>query len=279
MSFTWAAYLLLNQHYRLSPRLLCLWRGLAPVVVFTPLLLLHGAPKDPTYYVLVALVGLLIGFFDRHLFAVAAQYGSGALSRLLSLATPLAFILWGIVSPSHFADLADKPYIGLLPIAMIGMVVSIMLMRQNHVSRAALIATLPLVGASAVIDVLLKMIFTLEKGLPAYMGYGAVSGVAVIAVNLFWRDPHDPRPLKDGLFLRKTIVVGLAAGLIVVVAQLVKPPAIEGAPNPAFVTAMGLLSPVWVMVWNRISGIDDRSHVWAGVACVFSALLLLIATA
>src|SRR5262249_42087665 len=125
----------------------------------------------------------------------------------------------------------------------------------------------------------LKIMFTLEKGLPAYMAYGAVSGACVMFVNVMWPDPHDPRPLKEGLFKSKSVSVGLAAGLIVVAAQLVKPPAMEGTPNPAFVTAMGLLSPVWVMVWNRLSGVDDRSHLWAGFLCVFSALLLLFATA
>ncbi len=117
------------------------------------------------------------------------------------------------MKPSHFADLAGKPFIWLLPVAMIGMVVSVMLMRTNHVSRAAMIATVPLVIASAVIDITLKLMFMLEKGLPAYMAYGAVSGLCVIFVNLVWPDPHDPRPLREGLFKQKDHFGGVGGGV------------------------------------------------------------------
>jgi len=51
------------------------------------------------------------------------------------------------------------------------------------------------------------------------------------------------------------------------------------APNPAYTSAILLLSSVWLMAYNRIRNIPDTQNARAGMVMVFSALVLVLITA
>jgi hypothetical protein len=104
-----AAFLLLNQHFRIPARVLMLWRGFGVFAVLLPAALLVGSwPAAPAFYLLTLASGLLIGIFDRMNFHAVMQYGAGAVSRLMALCLPVSFVLWGLLHSGHFSGSGRK---------------------------------------------------------------------------------------------------------------------------------------------------------------------------
>jgi drug/metabolite transporter (DMT)-like permease len=47
------------------------------------------------------------------------------------------------------------------------------------------------------------------------------------------------------------------------------------APNPAYVSMVALLAPVWLLIYHRVAGIKDDASPVAGTVLVLSAFLLM----
>lgn len=276
-----AAFLLLNQHFRIPARILMLWRGFGVFVVLLPVaLLVNSWPDRGVFYLLSAASGLLIGVFDRMSFHAVMQYGAGAVSRLMALCLPVAFVLWGLLHPGHFSDLAAKPLAYLIPLALLGVVVSLLFMRRSPLGRVALVALIPAYFIGGAIDVLNKsaMLAGSGHGFGAYLAYGSLTALVSGLVNLFWAE-KDAHPLTAAEVFGPHVLKG--GSLIVTCAcifLLLKTSSLVTAPNPAFLAALALLSPVWVILWNRVRHIPDDSNLLAGLGCVLSAFLLVLAT-
>ncbi len=272
-----AAYFILNQHLKIDSRLLMLWRGFGTVLVFLPIALLVGNwPTAPMFYLTCITAGLLVGVFDRMVFSATAHYGAGVTSRLLALCLPLAFLLWLLLHPEHLQVLQGKPHIIWLPVALLGTLVSVLMLKRDPLSKTAFMALIPLYFIGAILDVLNKTAMMYGNGMPSFITYAMiVSGMAGI-VNLAW-PTKGAQPLK----LQHVISIWQGGLLIVLIAGgyiLLKTSSINSAPNPAFITALNLTGPFWVIIWNKWQQHPDNSNIWAGIGCVASALLLVFAT-
>ncbi len=276
-----AAFLLLNQHFRIPARILMLWRGFGVFAVLLPAaLLVDSWPGQGLFYLLSAASGLLIGVFDRMSFHAVMQYGAGAVSRLMALCLPVSFVLWGLLHPGHFSGLAEKPLAFLIPLALLGVVVSLLFMRRSPLGRVALVALIPAYFIGGAIDVLNKsaMLAGSGHGFGTYLAYGSLTALVSGLVNLFWAE-KDAAPLTLSDVFSPPILRG--GSLVVACAcvfLLLKTSSLVTAPNPAFLAALALLSPVWVILWNRFKQIPDDSNLLAGLGCVISAFLLVLAT-
>lgn len=272
-----AAYLLLNQQLKLEPRLLMFWRGFGITALALPVCLyLDNWPQDPVFYAAAIATGLLVGFFDRLLFQFSAQYGAGVVSRLMALSLPLALLFWTLLHPEHIAVLRAKPHIMWLPVALLGTLVSVMLLKRDPVSKAAVIGLMPLYLMGATIDVLNKTAMSHGNGLPAFCAYTLLVSLWAGIINLFW-------PTKGTAPLTRTRIFSIWKGglLIVLISgtyMVTKASSIASTPNPAFITALNLTAPFWVMLWNIWRKHPDNTNIIAGLGCVISALLLVFAT-
>lgn len=276
-----AAFLLINQHFRIPARVLMLWRGFGVFAVLLPAaLLVNRWPITPVFYLLTLASGLLIGIFDRMNFHAVMQYGAGAVSRLMALCLPVSFVLWGLLHSGHFASLAAKPQALLIPLALLGVVVSVLFMRRSPLGRIALVALIPAYFIGGTIDVLNKsaMLAGSGHGFGTYLSYGSLTALVSGLVNLFWAE-KGAAPLTLAEVFASHILKG--GSLMVACActfLLLKTSSLVTAPNPAFLAALVLLSPVWVILWNRMKNIPDDSNPLAGLGCVLSAFLLVLAT-
>jgi hypothetical protein len=141
-------------------------------------------------------------------------------------------------------------------------------------------ALIPAYFIGGTIDVLNKsaMLAGSGHGFGTYLAYGSLTALVSGLVNLVWvekgaapltrAEVFAPHILKGGC-----LVVGLASLFL-----LIKTSSLVTAPNPAFLAALALLSPVWVILWNRVRNIPDDSNPLAGLGCVLSAFLLILAT-
>lgn len=281
MGLVQAVYLLINQHFRISARILMLWRGFGVFALMFPVALYLGHwPNTSSFYLLIIASGLLIGIFDRMTFQATAQYGAGVVSRLLALCLPVGFLLWGVLHPGHFALLAEKPLAFLIPVALIGVVLSVLFMRRSPLGHTALMALIPTYFIGGTIDVLSKtaMLAGQGHGFVIFMVYGSLTALISGLVNVFWRERSMP-PVKLGDVFSPTIIRGgVSAVLVVTVYLLLKTSSLVTTPNPAFLAALNLMAPFWILLWNRLKNVQDDSNLWAGLGCVISAFMLILAT-
>lgn len=277
MGLCQAAWLLSNQHLQLEARLLMFWRGFGIAALVLPAALyVNDWPQSPFFYAAAFGSAILVTLFDRLTFKATAQYGAGITSRLLALCLPLAFLLWIVVHPAHLPALAEKPHIMWLPVALLGTLASVLLLKRDHVSKTALFGLMPLYFLGAGIDVLHKIAMQHGNGMPAFLAYTVIVSATAGIITLFWGTPGAAKASA-----RSVLAIWKGGMIIVIIGatyMLLKTSSINSAPNPAFVTALNLTGPFWVMLWNIWQKNPDNSNLLAGFGCVASALLLVFAT-
>lgn len=258
-----------------------LWRGLgAAIPMIGAALLLDHWPSSPYFYGLVLVCGTLTGFYDRLIFHASMHYGAGAVSRLVSLSLPVSFLLWGALHSGHFAMLAGKPLALLIPLALIAIVISVLLMRRSPLGHAAFMALLPAYFIGGLIDVLHKtaMLEGTGFGFGTYLAYGGISSLISGLVNLLLPEKEgDPLSFK-AVFAPNVVKGGMLVILVVTTLLMIKTSSLSSVPNPAFFAALAILAPFWVILWNRIKGVQDDSNLLAGLGCVIGAFLLILST-
>lgn len=274
-----AAFVLVNQQFRLQPRLLMIWRGFGAALLGLPLLVWYGhIPTNPLFYFVVLINGVLVGIGDRQMFHNVLHLGAGSVSRLIILTLPLAFTGWQLLHPESLSLLLAKPHAWLLAPALLGTLASLYLLKRDPVSAAALWVMLPNILVYAVVDILNKTAFLYGHGFGAYLSYIITVSFIAGLLNLLWPTPGaEPLQLRS-LFTPQLRRGGSLIAGVVVIFSLLKTASFANAPNPALPAALILTSPLWVLLWHRLRGIPDATSLWAGLGCLGSALLLVLAT-
>lgn len=274
-----APYFIVNQHFKVEPRLLMIWRGLGSALLLAPVLAWAGEiPQDKIFYLASIGAGCCIAAFDRFMFTAAATYGAGVTSRLTALCVPLAFLFWLGLHPEHLFVLQGKAHIALLPLALAGSIASALVMKRDPLSRNAVIGLLPVYFLGATIDVFNKTAMQHASGLSAFATYGIITALLAGGINLCW-PTKGGQPISRKQFFSPTVMLG--GGMIMCITAtyvLIKASSLASAPNPALVGALNLTAPFWVMMWNLWRKHPDNTNIWAGFGCVGSALLLVFAT-
>lgn len=281
-SLSAAGVMTVNQHYKLRPSTLMLWRGFGVAAAFLPAAMVVYWPSAPTFYLAVGLLGLLVSVADRLALTCAGRYGAGATTRILPLCVWVSFTLWLILKPAYRADLFSHPGRAAGIMAALGLaVLAMLLMRKNPLSRAALLLLAPAIGLMGLVDVLNKtaMDAAAENLTGGVVIYGfllsLIAGFATLAQRYLREDKqldlHEvftPQARRAGAVLVAFMIAAMAS----------KNVAMHLTPNPAYVGMLALASPLWVAVWNRLSKYQDQTNPWAGLLFIASAVLLIVLT-
>ena len=283
MGMMQAAFFLVNSHFRVEPRLLMIWRGFGMALLMLPFLLFfrHELPEDPLFYAASISVGIAAGGFDRLIFQSALRFGAGVTSRLASLSVPVTFIFWLILHPESIHLIMAKQYFWLLPLAFGGMILSVLMMGRDPVGRTAFISLIPLYFLSATLDVLNKTAMSHGgQTVAMYVCYIFLVSLFCGFVTLLWptRGGAGAKLNRATLFAPTVWRGGASVVAVVTLFMIAKSTSLADAPNPGFVMALGLMAPFWVMAYNRLMSVCEECKIWAGLGCVISALLLVLAT-
>ena len=77
-----------------------------------------------------------------------------------------------------------------------------------------------------------------------------------------------PHALKGGLIITLSMVL----------LMVTKNFAMYLTPNPAYVGLLTLFCPIWIALYNRLTGHTDKTNLWAGMLFVLSAAVLIAFT-
>lgn len=278
--FFTAIYLLFNQHYKINGYVLGIWRGFGIFLLFLPFLFFYPIPHDWHYWLLLITQGLCIGIYDSHVFFASAKFGAGPTSRFMAVTVLLTTFGWWLLTPDKFLQLLQQGNLVItLLLVLSGFSFCYWQMLESRVSRAAALYTLPAVLALAAMSIITKYIavqaHSLGQGLTYYLTVSTfVSGLYNLV--LYKRALGTKPKMWSALVTAKIRKAGFLLVTFSSLLIIAKTMALRIAPNPGYVTALLLISPVFVYALNRNYKISDTISLKAGFAMMFFLALLVL---
>ncbi len=259
-----------NARFRLPGRQMVLWRGLVPMLILLPLLLLLPPPTNWHFYAAVILNAMIVRFTDARFFDAAARFGGAVPMRLAPLSLLFTFLGWLLYDHSQMRGFIEQPqWLAAMLVSLLIMVMALMRMARCEVSRAALVFMAPAIFAAVAIDLLNKYAMAQAGHVVAgALYYGAIMSGIIFVMAL-------PAGLNKTM-LQAQWRAGLGIGALTVGLTFCKNLAMYYTPNPAYVAAIGMSAPLWLMGWHKLKGRKDDADVVAGLLFVVGAITLVL---
>ncbi len=275
-----SGYNTFNQHYKIKPSILLVWRGLGVALAGSIWLIWYDLPTNVDFYIYAVFLGSCISYLDYRYFDGVNKYGAGPLTRLAPLFIIFSMSIWWAIEPTSFFNLYnDKLRFYIVILSTIGVIASIYSMKKNSVGSDVIKFMIPMYLLFIVFDIFAKKMFATVD---ANNTFGAVIGYAIIGsfvagfINLivFIKRREKSTPILKELASRKVIEAGIIAVFFNLTYMLLRNQGISQSPNPAYVSAVQSLSPVLVTIYNRIINFDDRNNIKAGLFLVLFCTLI-----
>lgn len=280
--FFTAVYTLFNQHYKVNGYVLGIWRGFGISLLFAPFLMFFPVPTSAYYWGLLIFQGWLIGIYDSHLFFASAKYGAGPVSRFMTVTVLITTFLWWILTPEDFFVLMRQGNVFItLLLVLFGFTFCYWQMIRTKVSRQTARYIMPAVFALAGMSIITKYIAldgsSVWQSIVYYLSVATfISGCYNLKCFLADGSSLSVRQKINEIFSRRMwkiggYLIGFSAALIIS-----KTMALRVAPNPGYVTALLLVSPLFIFALNRHYKVSDGVSARAGFAMIFFLLLLAV---
>jgi hypothetical protein len=217
-------------------------------------------------------VGMAIGNTIQN--NLAAKHNGRVAIVYMPLKALVVFGAWVLIDPGARAHVLDDPMkvpliLGLFTI----MVLAMNAMRKNDTSWAALLAVLPIVALYSTGDVLTRLAMpATDLGHKVVVFMWVVYATATVAGLVYypWRR-HPQQPLISPKLFHAAMEAAAASSLSYMCFLI----ALTKAPNPAYVSMICLLAPVWLLVYHRLRDVPDDANPYAGLVLVVAAMLLI----
>ena len=250
------------------------WLKIIALMIAIPVLIEVGLPQDPMFYLFTAAAAIIWCYNDLVYFEAVKNHGAALLARLGPLGIILGFVAWFAINPELLQKyMADMPrFIG-VSAALILTVISAAFLKRCQFSASALKAIWPIIIAAALGIILLKLAVDYapeDQGVFGYVGFEA--GMMLIFYAVYFRLKR--RSAFTETFSLKGLKSGGIVGLLLVAAIITRTYAHKNVDHPAFVSAIGMLDVIWLIILTKISGWKDDSNKIAGLGIVLAALLI-----
>ncbi|PZP39111.1 MAG: hypothetical protein DI585_05180 [Pseudomonas fluorescens] len=254
------------------------WRMTFATLLWLPLSLLEQWPTDWKFYAagMFGGVAMIIGFTIQN--DLANKHNGRVAILHMPLKAVFVFALWAVADPVARSHVFEKPLITLGVLACLAtMVLALAEFRKNDVSWQSLRAVLPIVVLYGMGDILARLTVQpadLHERLVIFLFVvAATSSVASLLIFPWRPKPEMPFVTKNLLKHSFRAAMGSAANQVCFFMALVL------GPSPAYVSMVGLLAPVWLLVYHRYAGIKDDANPLAGSLVVVAAIVLMFLVA
>jgi len=243
-----AFYFLCMQNIKINAHIFMVYRGLIVTVILLPILIFYPVKYSPTFYLMSVLQGCIVAYTDYLAFKANQTYGSETVSSILPLSVILVFILWCFINPSTVLTYLENPLKTLCIIAsLLGVIIALIKYQKTPLTKKAFIHLTPVLFLSALISILNKLIMSYSGDNPLLCACWRVFILSVIIAFIhfnMYKAKHLPfKALIDA----KTLIKGSIFVLLILV-LILKSLAMLYTQNPAYVSCITYLAPVWIML-------------------------------
>lgn len=275
-SFCYAIFSGLNRYYQVSGVRLAMWRLIITLVLISPALIFVEWPHDnPWFYAIAIFNGFVLAISTIVRFNLAAQHNGRIASMFMPLQLFTVFIAWTLIDKTLLQKYMANPtqFVGII-LCFIIVTACVLTLRKNDLGWRMFLISIPIGLGHAVMDILSKIALKGQSLFDAATVLIALSCIVGIVLTVFVialrpakdRDMLPPKMLEASFFIG---IVGLGGYYTALMA-------ISAAPNPAYFNAISMLSPVWLYVWHKMVGIEDKASPFASMGMLAAAIGLII---
>ncbi len=273
-------YTYINQNNKVNGYVLGLWRGFGVAFVCFPLVLITPFEWDFSFFLMLLVQGVMIGYYDSRIFFSSARFGAAGTSRILVFSILISMVIWWAMHPHVFLSVWDNKlaFWGIL-ISVAGAIISYMLMLKTPLTRQLVHFMMPAVVVWSLMSSLTQMIMqrhTITQGIVYYLFYATlVSGAYNLYFYIRTERPSRTRALQE-IFNIKVMNVGFLVVLFSALLIVSKGIALNYTPNTGYVNALSLTSPLWIMLYNHAIRHKDYASPKEGMIMIISLFFLSI---
>lgn len=200
-------------------------------------------------------------------------------SRIASMVGPVqmvaGFLLWISIDAAFRADLAQNwiriPFI-LVSFAL--MACAVTMIRKNDGNWSAFVFVAPVGMMFALADILGKKVLTNGDPLDLILCYIVMCGLfAIPMLSVFLIVRKIPASL---IFSGSMTGAGILAAILGMMQAGSFLMALIHVPNPAYLTAIMMMIPLWIALWHRLRGIKESVSPYAMLMMAVGAVLLIL---
>lgn len=272
-----AITMLVNQRYKIDGRLMSGMRGIGVAMLFLPALFFVPLPKSGVFWLLIAAEGLVSTFYNARLYEASARYGANSTSLINVLSIGFGLVFWWLVFPRRFVALAESPatFAGIC-ISLALVCGGFFLSAKRIFARGEFSYMLPAVVVLAAMMIIRKEIMSDAEFMSAMTYYCVCSiffsGVANISIYTFLRGGVRSAMRE---IPRRTLFAGAIMAVASAATIFCGNVSALFSPNPAYVSAVALTTPIWTILLNSASGVGTRPKM-IPTAVMIAGLALLI---
>lgn len=275
-SFATAAYIHVNNVFKVDGLVLVFLRGLALALTVWPILFFVELPQNISFYLYSIAVGACVVLGDKALFGAAAKHGARLTSLFISMKIFVVFAIWSLIQPAGFLALIASPtaIIG-ITVCYLAIVAAMIGLRRQDASFLAIIAIVPAAIFLGMADILTKLALT-DIPLSQFILFFWVGQLSTVAVSgaMQWN------LLKNKtaeVFTRHNIIgtAGVMVPFLFLITGFLL--SVAKAPNPAYVGAITVLTTVWLTIFYKLTR-GDNANMGSTAVIVLAALGLVFFT-
>lgn len=268
--------LALYTHQRLggSSAATAIWVKIAGLAVALPVLIATGLPQSPQFYVFASLAALTWCVNDLVYYRAIADHGAALIARLTPLGVIASFVAWFGVRPSLLDRYLAEPWRFAAIAAVLSFAVGCALAARRCPYNAGALRSIWVVLAAAVFGTfMVKLAVSSAPDMAGVFGYVGFEAAFMLVFYGLWFAGRD-RSTGRAVLSRDGLRTGAAVGVLMTAGIVLRTFAQQKVDHPAYVSALGMLEIVWLMMLGRLSGLPDRGNKLAGLGIVLAALAL-----
>lgn len=268
----------INRKFQQEPFRLNMVRSGLAALCWLPLVLIQKWPTGQDFYVAAVFSGLVITYGNIVLNGLSAKLNGRVAVLHIPMKAIAIFAVWPLIDHQAWVHLTqEQPWqmvTGLVFFAI--MVAAINAMRRNDASWSAIQALWPVILFYTAGDIVARLQLQgsdFNDKLVIYIFVSMLVSALFSACMLPWR-PHPEKPILNPRLMQ-------AAGWAAIITMFNHVCFFMGlalAPNPAYVSMIALLAPMWLLVYHRVAGIPDNASPWAGAILVLASIGFLMVT-
>lgn len=265
----------INKGFQLSGFHLNTLRSLLAAAMMLPLLPLMEWPTLPAFYLVVVIESAISVVCMVAQYNLAARKSGRVACMHQPIALVLTFLFWLMLDPIQRQFLADNPLntagIGL---AFIIFIVSVQYARKNDAGWQALLAVLPIAVLYSAMAVVSKL--ALEHGetlLNISLTFVFLTNIGMFLMSM---PVLYSRKVVTLIPERKSLIGASLVAFFHTLSWVLACIAIIMTPNPAYVSVITGLAPVWFYLYYRMRHIPDDASPIAGIFMMLASFMVLI---
>ena len=260
------------------------YRGWLIVFILLPVLCVYPIRFSLNFYLMSLLQGAIVAYTDYLSFRVNKNYGAETVSSIIPFSVIIVFCAWCLIHPSIVLNYLETPVKTFFIIcSLCGVVYALINYRKTPLTKKAFRLLIPVLILSSTISILNKLIMSYSGENPLLCACWRVwilsLLIGIIHLKIYIKKGLPLKTLFDIQTLKKGYIF-----ILLIAVMIFKSLAMLRAQNPAYVSCLVYLTPIWIMLlgsqiktfnFKKQNKLTSRKHK---ILFLTSVIILILAT-